>query len=84
MLRIVLVVFLLVQLFSPVCLSQNFTESWPNGKVRLSGDTINGSKDGEWTEWYDTGIVWTKGSYENGEKVGLWKYWYKDNIENKT
>lgn len=53
-----------------------FTEFAENGDTLLSGEYIDGEKEGYWI--YNIGDHIEKGNYVSGLKDGLWKYYYSN------
>ena len=45
-------------------------EYYPNGNVKVVGETTNGKREGEWTYYFKNGKVWSQGSYVNGLSNG--------------
>ena len=47
------------------------------GQYESKGKLINGSPDGEWTDWYENGQKKSEGRYKDGKLDGKWTKWYK-------
>jgi hypothetical protein len=53
-----------------------FKEYYPNGIIKIEGQTTNEKRTGWWTEYYASGAKLSAGKYDDGEKTGIWKEWY--------
>lgn len=49
-----------------------------NGKLKITGQYIDGREEGEWTYWYENGKLQKKGAYKKGLKIGNWQEWYEN------
>ena len=52
--------------------------TYPNGKKKMEGLSIQGRKEGMWTTWYQNGNKETEGNYYKGTQTGEWGYYYED------
>jgi len=43
---------------------------YSSGKVKMSGQTINGEKHGLWTAYFENGSVWSKNEFDHGIQHG--------------
>jgi antitoxin component YwqK of YwqJK toxin-antitoxin module len=54
-----------------------FEENYPNGRLKLTGNYLNGERDGEWEFFNDiNGDLLVTGEYKNGKKEGVWKEYH--------
>ncbi|MCC6151786.1 MAG: sigma-70 family RNA polymerase sigma factor [Planctomycetes bacterium] len=54
-----------------------FTNFWPNGIVRESGEYRDDLREGSWTYQYEDGIRFTEGEYLHNKPHGSWKVYDK-------
>lgn len=43
---------------------------YPSGKLKMSGQTINGEKHGLWVAYFENGGVWSKNEFDHGIQHG--------------
>ena len=43
---------------------------YPNGELKMSGQTINGKKHGLWVAYFENGGVWSKNEFDHGVQHG--------------
>ena len=53
-----------------------WTEYYPSGKTRASGEYKNNNREGKWTFFFEDGKVEQEGSYRNGKEHGEWRRYY--------
>ena len=49
-----------------------------NGKIKESGQLLNGQKDGLWKYWFASGNKKSEENYINGKSNGKWILWYEN------
>ena len=55
-----------------------YTEKYPGGQVKISGEIKNGTRFGNWTSFYPTGAKQSECYYEDGKKNGKSATFYKN------
>ncbi|CAN5542724.1 hypothetical protein BH11BAC2_BH11BAC2_20600 [soil metagenome] len=60
--------------FTPFSANGNFSMSYPNGQLIVSGSLLNAQPEGEWKFWYANGKLCEQRSYRNGREAGVWLY----------
>jgi hypothetical protein len=56
----------------------SYTEFWPNGKVKETGQFEMGLKEGEWLNYFESGKKMGVRNYENGWLNGEQNLWYEN------
>lgn len=51
---------------------------YPNGELKMEGNSLNGIKEGKWTSWYESGTIWSETHFENGKRNGSTATWYSN------
>lgn len=64
--------------------SQTFEEYWDNGNLKLTGEVIDGKRNGLWKSWYQDGTLQFEGKYKKNELVGECKYYCEHGYLEKT
>ncbi len=54
------------------------TAMYPSGKVRVTGEQINGESSGKWLWYGENGDLETEGSFENNLTTGRWVSYYEN------
>ena len=49
-----------------------------NGKIKESGQLLNGQKDGLWKYWFASGNKKSEENYISGKPNGKWILWYEN------
>ena len=49
---------------------------YPNGELKMEGNSTDGVKEGKWTSWYENGMIWSETYFENGKKDGSTATWF--------
>jgi hypothetical protein len=57
---------------------ENYIESYPGGKLKVSFELKDGFRNGKYREYYENGQEKIKGEYEDDKKEGTWKF-YNEN-----
>jgi len=55
-----------------------YTEKYPEGQLKISGEIKNGTRFGNWTSFYPTGAKQSECYYEDGKKNGKSATFYKN------
>lgn len=50
---------------------------YPNGKLKLEGNTVNGNPHGVWRYYYENGFVWSEGKFKHGVRDGSSTLYYE-------
>lgn len=53
---------------------KNYVEKYPNGRVKIEGQTLDDQRVGEWFQYDSTGALTKKYVYENDVKRKSWTY----------
>ena len=53
-------------------------EYYPDGKLKLEGNTVNGKAHGVWKYYYENGFVWSEGKFRHGVREGNTKIYYEN------
>lgn len=48
------------------------TYYYKDGKIKASGNYINGLMEGEWRFYWQEGLVWQVGYFKQSKKHGVW------------
>ena len=51
---------------------------YPNGQIRIMGQSHNFLRMGLWTEFYANGQIQSEGHYVNSQKVKQWNYYFEN------
>lgn len=51
-----------------------------NGKIKQSGNYLNGKVEGIWTMYSDAGQKIAQGEYKDGQKTGKWLFWNNNEL----
>ncbi|MEW5677379.1 hypothetical protein ABGT15_13795 [Flavobacterium enshiense] len=62
-------------LFFPILLFSQINKTYPNGKIKISFDTINQMIDGDFKYYYPNGNLKAKGKFYKNQKIGVWKFY---------
>lgn len=54
-----------------------FTETYPDGKIKIKGEMKNGTRFGTWVAFYPDGVKQSESYYEDGKKNGKTATFYK-------
>ena len=65
-------------LFFPILLFSQVNKTYPNGKTKISFDTINQMIDGDFKYYYPNGNLKAKGKFYKNQKIGVWKFYTSD------
>ncbi|MEQ8910532.1 MAG: hypothetical protein RIC95_15155 [Vicingaceae bacterium] len=53
-------------------------ERYPNGRLKLEGELLNGERNGIWTFYYENGMKWSEGKYRSGIRDGFSVVYYEN------
>ncbi len=53
---------------------------YPNGLVKMRGETINGNKHGLWTAYFENGGIWSKNEFDHGVSHGSSIVFHKNGL----
>lgn len=53
-----------------------YTETYPNGQIKIKGHLIKDKRQGTWVSYYENGSIWSETNYQDGEKNGETKSFY--------
>lgn len=53
-----------------------YTETHPNGQIKIKGHLIKDKRQGTWTSYYENGNIWSETNYQSGVKTGETKSFY--------
>jgi antitoxin component YwqK of YwqJK toxin-antitoxin module len=54
---------------------------YPDGALKMEGNSIRGIKEGKWTSFYQDGMIWSETHFEKGIKNGPTSTWYPNGIK---
>jgi hypothetical protein len=60
--------------------TEEVVEYYPNGVLKLSGETIDGKRNGHWESFYENGYKWSEVEYKMGAKHGDIVVFYKNGM----
>jgi len=58
----------------------NFNSYYPDGTLRAEGKTVNGKREGLWTEYYSTGRKSVDANFKDGKKNGPETSYYRNGV----
>ncbi len=53
---------------------------YPNGELKMRGETINGEKHGIWTSYFENGGIWSKNEFDHGVLHGSSVVFHKNGL----
>lgn len=51
---------------------------YPDGKIKLEGNTVNGKAHGTWKYYYENGFLWSEGKFRHGIRDGYSIVYYEN------
>ena len=64
----------LIIIIFPFILFGQVKKTYPNGKTKITFDTINQMIDGDFKYFYENGNIKAKGQFSKNQKTGVWKF----------
>ena len=49
---------------------------YPDGKLKMEGNTVNGKAHGIWRYYYENGFIWSEGQFRHGVREGYSRVYF--------
>jgi len=59
-------------------IKETTVDYYPNGKLKLEGNTVNGKAHGVWKYYYENGFIWSEGKFRHGVREGFAKIYFEN------
>jgi antitoxin component YwqK of YwqJK toxin-antitoxin module len=53
-------------------------EYYPDGKLKMEGNTVNGKAHGVWKYYFENGFIWSEGQFRHGVRDGYARIYYEN------
>lgn len=58
-------------------ITETKVDYYPDGRLKLEGQTVNGKAHGLWKYYYPNGILWSEGMFRHGVREGISRIYRK-------